>query len=394
MSGIASRNGMQKVFYRVPSLIQRNYLTQTFLCIDLEASAATAGLPMAIVQSPSDWATHPHGSIMSSLPIVNVKHIPTSAPPLVLSPNPKRPLEGLKVLCATHAIAGPTIGRTLAEHGASVLQIMFTHGFEHNFVYTYANLGTASTRLNFHKQADKERMWELIKDAHVWVDSYREGGLSKFGFTDEEMHRCNPGLIITHVRCYGIDGPWSNKPGFDMQGSASSGLMAYCGGGVESPAWPPGMVINDYTTGYYGALAVQACILRGMKEGGGFIVGPSLTATAMSILKYFKTPVDNDFDGEALGPEALEGWTGMGYLRTLKPLPKMSLTPIEYKFLLVPIGSSVPAFPGEEEGYDVLKQVPREKHQAVSDFAGPLLKRLTKLREIGRTGLEGMENTI
>ncbi|TLD22629.1 uncharacterized protein E2P81_ATG07822 [Venturia nashicola] len=356
--------------------------------VDLEASAATAGLPMAIVQSPSEWANHPHGSIMTSLPIVNVKHIQTSAPPLVLSPNPKRPLEGLKVLCATHAIAGPTIGRTLAEHGASVLQIMFTHGFEHNFVYTYANIGTASTRLNFHKEADRVRMWELIKDAHVWVDSYREGGLSKFGFGDEELHGVNPGLIISHVRCYGIEGPWSGKPGFDMQGSASSGLMAYCGGSLQSPAWPPGMVINDYTTGYFGALAVQACVLRRMREGGGFVVGPSLTGTAMSILKLFKTAVDCGFDGEALGPEVLEGATGMGYLRTLKPLPKMSLTPIGYEFLLVPIGSSVPAFPGQEGEYDVSKQVPREKHQALGDFAVPLMKRLTKLRGIGRGRLE------
>jgi CoA-transferase family III len=385
-----SKSGMRMVSHR----LCKGHDRRLTICAlpDLEAAAALAGMPVAIVKSEEEWQATPHGSIMSSLPIVNTRYVPTSAPPKPFPPNPKRPLEGLKVLCATHAIAGPTVGRTLAEHGASVLQVMFTHGFEHNFVYTYANLGTASTRLNFHKESDKARMWELIQDADVWVDSYREGGLSKFGFTDAEMHKCNPGLIITHVRCYGIEGPWRNKPGFDMQGSASSGLMVHCGGGLETPSWPPGMVINDYTTGYFGALAVQACILRRMKEGGGFIVGPSLTGTAMSILKYFKALPEKNFVGEALGPEQLEGETGMGYLKTLAPLPKLSLTPIEYKFLLVPIGSSVPAYPGEENGYDVLKQVPREKHQAVSDFAIPLMRRLVKLREIGVAGLEGMEN--
>jgi hypothetical protein len=30
---------------------------------------------------------------------------------------------------------------------------------------------------------------------------------------------------------------------------------------------------------------VQECILKRMKEGGGFVVAPSLTGTAMSILK-------------------------------------------------------------------------------------------------------------
>jgi len=84
----------------------------------------------------------------------------------------------------------------------------------------------------------------------------------------------------------------------------------------------------------------------------------------------------------------------MGYLKTLAPLPELSLTPIEYRFLLVPVGSSVPAYPGEENGYDVLKQVPREKHQAVSDFAIPLIKRLVKLREIGDAGLEERANGI
>jgi hypothetical protein len=197
------------------------------------------------------------------------------------------------------------------------------------------------------------------------------------------MHEVNGGLIICHVRCYGISGPWKNRPGFDMQGSASSGLMAHCGDGIANPKWPPGMVINDYTTGYFGALAVQSCILRRMKEGGGYIVGPSLTGTAMSILKYFKAE-GYPSTVKALGPEVLEGMTGMGWLKTLRPLPSLSLTPIEYGYsLLVPIGSSIPAYPGDEDGYNVREVKPRVKEQALADFSIPLLQRLVKLRKIG-----------
>jgi hypothetical protein len=346
-------------------------------------------MPLAVVRREADWKTHPQGSVMSSRPIAPVRRIATSAPPRILSLNPKRPLEGLKVLCATHAIAGPCVGRTLGEHGASVLQVMFTHGFEHNFVYTYANLGTASTRLNFHKDGDRLRMWELIRESDVWVDSYREGGLSKFGFDDASMHKENGSLIICHVRCYGDAGPWRNKPGFDMQGSSSSGLMYHCADAKKPnlPKWPPGMVINDYTTGYYGALAVQACILRRIKEGGGYIVAPSLTGTAMSILKYFKSgryEALKNSDTPALGPYEMEVLTGMGLLRTLAPLPKLSLTPIKYDpIVLVPIGSSVPAFPGQEDQYDVRRVEPKEKHQALADFSAPMAKKLTKLRGMG-----------
>ena len=343
---------------------------------------------MAVILSEAEWAASPQGSHLAALPIVPVQRVLSSssvARPLSL--NRRRPLEGIKVLCATHAIAGPCAGRTLAEHGASVLQVMFTHGFEHNFVYTYANLGGASTRLNLHKEGDKKRMWELIKDADVWVDSYREGGLSKFGFDDKGMHAANNELIICHVRCYGSSGPWKNKPGFDMQGSSSSGLMAHCGDGIKNPQWPPGMVINDYTTGYYGALAIQACILRRMKEGSGFIVAPSLTGTAMSILKNFKSSKYRELrscDAEPLGPEQMEGMTGMGWLKTLRPLPVLSLTPIKYDpIFLVTMGSSIPVFPGYDDGYDVHKLVPREKHDAIADFGIPMLERLARLRKIG-----------
>lgn len=343
---------------------------------------------MAVVLSEAEWAASPQGSHLAALPIAQVQPVlPSSSVPRPLSHNPQRPLEGIKVLCVTHAIAGPCVGRTLAEHGASVLQIMFTHGFEHNFVYTYANLGGASSRLNLHKDSDKERLWELIKDADVWVDSYREGGLSRFGFDDKGMHAVNDGLIICHVRCYGSSGPWKNKPGFDMQGSASSGLMTHCGGGIKTPQWPPGMVINDYTTGYYGALAVQACILKRMREGGGFIVAPSLTGTAMSILKYFKSSKHEELkscDAEQLGPEQMEGMTGMGWLKTLRPLPVLSLTPIKYDpIFLVTMGSSKPVFPGYDDGYDINKLAPREKHAAVAEFGMPMLERLARLRKIG-----------
>jgi crotonobetainyl-CoA:carnitine CoA-transferase CaiB-like acyl-CoA transferase len=59
-------------------------------------------------------------------------------------------------------------------------------------------------------------MWRLIADADIWIDSYCEGALSKFGFTDDKMLEVNPSLIISHVRLYGTTGTWASKPGFDM----------------------------------------------------------------------------------------------------------------------------------------------------------------------------------
>lgn len=351
--------------------------------IDLEAAAKKTGLPFAIVQSEASWRATPHGEYMTDRPIVPIVKR-TVAPPKSLSLHPKRPLEGIKVLCATHAIAGPSAGRTLAEHGATVLQVMYTHGFEHSFVYTYANLGCASTRLNFNKDGDRQHMWRLIQDADVWIDSYRDGAMSKFGFTDDKMLEANPSLIISHVRLYGTTGPWASKPGFDMQASASSGLMAVCGGDVARPNWPPGTVINDYTTGYFGALAIQAAILRRMKEGGGHVLSPSLTKTAMTIVKHFKSSQTTTSSGTSpLPPDEIELQTGIGLLRTLKPLPVLDRTPISYgNTTLDPMGSSPPVFLGDEQSFVVHKVTIIPKEKVMKSMQQATLKKTRLLQDI------------
>lgn len=340
-------------------------------------------MPFAIIQSPETWGATEQGNHLADLPIVPIEKV-TSAPPKPLSPSPKRPLEGLKVLCLTHAIAGPSSGRTLAEHGASVLQIVYTHGYEHPFVYTYANLGCASSRLDLNKPGDREHMWKLVREADVWVDSYRGGALSKFGFTNEKLFKANPSLIVSHVRLYGETGPLKNKPGFDMQGSASSGMMALCGGGPSTPAWPPGQVINDYTTGYHGALAIQAAVLRRMKEGGGYLLSPSLTGTAMSIVKYYKTadyPSLLHHKTSKLPPRQIQGKTSMGLLKTLQPLPVLSKTPLGYgDLLLSTMGSDLPVFPGSGEEYDVENVKPNVKEDVVHGFVVAVTKKNDELK--------------
>ncbi|CAK1361730.1 hypothetical protein CB0940_02933 [Cercospora beticola] len=367
---------------------------------DLEEAAAAAGLPMAICQTEESWKRHPQGVELGKKPWVPVEEVPSvpaenDSLPLPLPCHPARPLSGLRVLCLTHAIAGPSAGRTLAEHGASALQVMFTHGFEHLFVYSYASLGLSTTRLSLHKEADRARLRTLVKDAHVWIDSYRPDAIAKFGFSNSDLHHINHSLIICRVTCYGTSGPWNSKPGFDMQGSSSSGMMTLMGQGVGDgqPQWPPGMVINDYTTGYAAALAIQSIIVKRVQgEVGaqhGWLVSPSLTGTAMAISKYFKTsrfspPTDQE-GSHALPPETLEGDTGLGYLKTLASLPKLSVTPIFYEVgLLGSLGSALPRFPGYDADFDLEDATPMKKEDVAEQVGAPKAQRLEELRKLAK----------
>ena len=74
-------------------------------------------------------------------------------------------------------------------------------------------------------------------------------------------------LIVVSVRCYGWGGPWADRGGFDMLGTAASGLAMLEGvNGV--PSVPPTALINDYVTGYMGAAGATAALIRRANPAG------------------------------------------------------------------------------------------------------------------------------
>ena len=68
-----------------------------------------------------------------------------------------RPFDGVRVLSFTHAVAGPTVGRTLAEHGADVLCATRPNDYEHEFIYAEANVGSRSAYIDLASPTGQER---------------------------------------------------------------------------------------------------------------------------------------------------------------------------------------------------------------------------------------------
>jgi crotonobetainyl-CoA:carnitine CoA-transferase CaiB-like acyl-CoA transferase len=263
---------------------------------ELEEAANAAGLPACVARSPEEWLAHPHGALLVSQPVIGLTRI-GDAPPRELGLS-DRPFGGVRVLSFTHAIAGPTVGRVLAEQGADVLGATRPNDFEHDWVYFEANIGSRS----------------------AWLDLTKDSGK-------------------------GSAGPWANRGGFDMNGSAASGLMAI-EGDPDNPQLPPTGLINDFVTGYMGALGAAAGLIKQQTEGGSWHVTVNLTRNAM----WYQTlglvdPGDAGCDDEhSIGvPDAYDADTPMGRVHMLAPPVSFSHTPPGWPDpILVPRGSSRP----------------------------------------------------
>ncbi|BBZ45419.1 CoA transferase [Mycobacterium parmense] len=310
---------------------------------ELEEAANAAGLPACVARSPREWLAHPQGALLASQPVIGLTRIGDGAPRELGRSD--RPFGGVRVLSFTHAVAGPTVGRVLAEQGAEVLGATRPNDFEHDWVYFEANIGSRSTWLDLTKDTGRANVDRLLDDAHVVVNNHRGLKLEKLGIDPSELARTQPGLVHVSVTCYGSSGPWAGRGGFDMNGSAASGLMVL-EGGPDTPKLPPTGLINDFITGYMGALGAAAGLIKQQTEGGSWHVTVSLTRTAM----WYQTlglvdPADAGCDEQhtIAEPMPYDAETPMGHVHMLAPPVTFSHTPPRWPDpLLVPRGSSQP----------------------------------------------------
>jgi crotonobetainyl-CoA:carnitine CoA-transferase CaiB-like acyl-CoA transferase len=309
--------------------------------VELEEAASAAGLPASVVRSPAEWLAHEQGAVLARDPVIGLQRI-GEAPARDFG-QARRPFADVRVLSFTHAVAGPVVGRTLAEHGADVLCGTRPNDYEHEFIYAEANVGSRSAYLDLATPAGRDRAHALLTNAHVVVNNHRGGALERHGLSPDRLADRYPGVVYVSVTCYGSRGPWARRGGFDMNASAVSGLMTTEGTEAE-PRLPATALINDYVTGYLGAVGAAAALIKQTTEGGSWHVTVNLTRAAMwcgSLGLVDPALAGCDADHSLREPAPYDAASPLGDVHMLAPPVRFSATAAAWPApLLVPRGSS------------------------------------------------------
>ena len=315
--------------------------------LELDEAAADKGLVFALIRTAEEWAAHPQGKYLADKPLVEIIKIGDSDPePFTPA---ARPLSGLRVLAATHVIAGNVMARTLAEHGAEVLQISHPEEFEHEgFAQDPCAGFTSSAWLDLKQPEARQKAYELAAGADVFVENYRGRKIADLGMSPEELAARRPGIIYASDKAFSHDGPWANRAGFDMEALCVTGFATE-EGTPEQPEFPPTHVMNDFIAGYIGAAGIQAALIRRAKEGGSYHVRVNLARCAMwfmSLGTFDKdAPVPAGEQHQLLAPDTITAQTPYGELVRLAPPVQFSETkPYWRDPVLVVRGSSKPAW--------------------------------------------------
>ncbi len=329
-----------------------------------------AGTPTAVCRDSSEWIKHPHA--IESLAVVEVNDPqlgpmkqpgiqvrlsetageirgPAPAPgadgEAILAELAERQsagsppaveevmaaLEGVKVLDLCIILAGPTCGRTMAEFGADVIKIDNPNREGGIIFHADVNRGKRGILLDFNKPEAMEVFWNLVDEADVIVQNYRQGSINKLGIDYESVAKRRPDIIYASLNAYGDIGPWATRPGWEQLAQATTGMQKRYGGDGQPVLQP--FPVNDYGTGFMGAYGVALALLHKKKTGKGQHVRTALARTALTLQsaifhdyvgKTWDEPRGQDAIGE--GPlqriyQANDGWFFLG--ATQDDLPKM-----------------------------------------------------------------------
>jgi crotonobetainyl-CoA:carnitine CoA-transferase CaiB-like acyl-CoA transferase len=293
--------------------------------LDLEAAIDEHRVCGGMVRTNAEWLAEEHGKVLAAKPIVEVIKLADSAPEPM--PAGERPLDGIRALDLTRILAGPTCARTLAEHGADVLMVTAEGLPQIPHALIDTNHGKRSTYIDLKNPHDNAKLKELVRNADVFSQGYRPGMIEGLGFSPEDLAEVRPGIIYTSISCYGADGPFSHRAGWEQVAQTMTGICHE--GTPDGPQLLPAAA-NDYTTGYLAAYGILLALARRATEGGSYHVRVSLCQSGMFIYRqgdvgYQKSGMD--LSEAELNELLVESVPASGKLRHLGPVLRMSETP-------------------------------------------------------------------
>ena len=208
-----------------------------------------------------------------------------------------KPLEGIRVLDLTRALAGPFCTLMLGDYGADVIKIEIpgagddTRHWGPPFVgeesayFLSINRNKRSLTLNFKDPEGIKIFLQLAKDADVIVENFTPGVMTRFGLDYETVKGVNPKIVYCSISGFGQTGPYQSRPAYDQIMQGISGIMSITGEPDGEPQ-KVGIAVTDIGAGMWSAFAVMTAIFHREQKGEGQYIDISMMESQVAWLTY------------------------------------------------------------------------------------------------------------
>jgi crotonobetainyl-CoA:carnitine CoA-transferase CaiB-like acyl-CoA transferase len=186
------------------------------------------------------------------------------------------PLEGIRVLDLTVALAGPWCTHILGALGAEVIKVEPIVGDEtrrtgppfwegESPLFLAANSNKRSLAVELGSPEGREAALRLAAVSDVFVQNLRAGAVDRLGLAFDDVRDVNPTIVYCNMRAYGAVGPLASRPAYDLLMQAVGGIMSTTGE-PDGPALRAGPPLVDLGTGMWAAIGILGALLGDRDE--------------------------------------------------------------------------------------------------------------------------------
>ncbi len=207
---------------------------------------------------------------------------------------PFKMLSGVRVVDLTTSIAGPYATMLLSDFGADVVKVErlggddarqwgppFLHG--ESLWFLSVNRNKQSIRLDYASTEGKTVLSDLLDKADVVVTNQLGNVQRKLGLDAHAVRADRPRLIHVSLTGFGLSGPNSGLPCYDLIAEGYSGVMDLTGT-MDTEPQKVGSPAADMLAGSDAAMAVLAALHKRNTTGVGCAVDISLTESMIRFM--------------------------------------------------------------------------------------------------------------
>ena len=210
------------------------------------------------------------------------------------------PLDGIRIVDFTTAMAGPSASMLLADFGADVVKVeppggessrtwgsaRFGPDGDFSGLFLALNRNKSSVVVDLRSDDGLARAHELIRGADVVMESFKPGGADRLGVGYDRARELRADLVYLSISGFGQTGPLRSRPGYDQLLQAYAGHMSVtgepaarrCGSGRRPSTCSPGA---------HAAYGVMLALRERDRTGEGQHVETSLYDSSVQLVTHF-----------------------------------------------------------------------------------------------------------
>lgn len=202
----------------------------------------------------------------------------------------------LKIVELANVLAGPAVGLFFAELGANVVKIEnklsngdVTRSWKipdedqsaaGSAYFSSVNWNKKSLLMDLTQTEEKQKVYELIKDADIVLTNYKQGDDVKLQMDYPTLKKLNPELIYAHIAGFDSD---KSRTAYDLILQAETGFMYMNGTSQSGPLKMP-VALIDILAAHQLKEGILIALLKRLKTGTGSYVTASLEHAAIASL--------------------------------------------------------------------------------------------------------------